>query len=274
MKWIIQNSFFSEYGYRAFVAAIQRLGLDHDFVSVTSTGELLTAVGAPLEIPHGSAVFPMGSYSLARIGLTQGWRPGAFLEGLDYPSWSTGWGGDRLLNPQGRVVSLAEADFDDEAAFIRPVADTKAFSGKVFEQGEWRGWKRRLLAERSSERLGPDTLVVIAKPRTLFSETRCWVVDGSIVSSSGYRRGRDVLYTEGADPEVLEFARACIGLWTPNRAFVLDIAQTPDGCRVVEANCLNSAGFYACDVMRLAIALEDAFGIGSCSPSAPTGTTA
>lgn len=42
-------------------------------------------------------------------------------------------------------------------------------------------------------------------------------------------------------------------------AFVLDICEVEGGLRIVEINTLNSAGFYAADVQRLVMALEDAF---------------
>ena len=105
-----------------------------------------------------------------------------------------------------------------------------------------------------------DTEVLIAQPVSIFTETRCWVVDGSIVTVSGYKRGKHVVYTPGADDEVVAFAQACIEEWVPNSAFVLDVAQTPAGCKVVEVNCLNAAGFYAADVLKLVSAIETRFG--------------
>ncbi|MGV3619435.1 MAG: ATP-grasp domain-containing protein [Archangium sp.] len=42
-----------------------------------------------------------------------------------------------------------------------------------------------------------------------------------------------------------------------HEAFVIDIAETPNGLRIVELNTFNSAGFCAADVQRLVIAVED-----------------
>lgn len=39
-------------------------------------------------------------------------------------------------------------------------------------------------------------------------------------------------------------------------AYVMDICRTDDGLRLLETNCINAAGFYAADVVRLARAID------------------
>jgi hypothetical protein len=38
---------------------------------------------------------------------------------------------------------------------------------------------------------------------------------------------------------------------------VMDICQTEDGLRLLETNCINAAGFYAADLAKLAMAIDD-----------------
>jgi hypothetical protein len=269
--WVLQNNFHSEPGYSHLVDGIERLGLPFVIVKpVPFTHRLLRADAdtsssavdvedlPEAEIDLNKPIFPMGSYTLAKIGKQRGWRPGAMLANLDYSTWAAAWGAGRLLNPNARICRFGDANFDDEAAFVRPVEDSKSFSGKVFERGEWRGWKSRVLENcGATDPLNLDTEVLIAAPVVIHSETRCWVVGGEIVTVSGYKRGKQVIYTAGADEEVLKFAADCIRDWVPNVAFVLDIAQTPDGCRIIEVNCLNAAGFYAAETMKLICSLEE-----------------
>ena len=47
----------------------------------------------------------------------------------------------------------------------------------------------------------------------------------------------------------------------PARASVLDTALTPDGPRIVEVNCINSAGLYGADVERIVVAVEGMTGL-------------
>ncbi|WP_277814114.1 ATP-grasp domain-containing protein [Rhodobacter capsulatus] len=39
-------------------------------------------------------------------------------------------------------------------------------------------------------------------------------------------------------------------------AYVMDICSTETGLKLLETNCINAAGFYAADVMKLAAAID------------------
>ncbi|MBE9227396.1 ATP-grasp domain-containing protein [Phormidium sp. LEGE 05292] len=58
------------------------------------------------------------------------------------------------------------------------------------------------------------------------------------------------------EPDAYEFALRMIAVWQPSRAFVFDIALTHEGYKIVEINCINSAGFYAADVSKIVNALQ------------------
>jgi hypothetical protein len=267
MLWILQKNFFSESGYIRLVETLERLSLPIRYVTVVPFTKRLI----PMEVDASTAVdvdntteidvgdepiITMGSYTLAQIANDRGWAPGAFTANLDYSSWAEGWGHHNLLNPNAKIVRFADASFE-ETTFVRPVLDSKSFSGKVFEHAEFQDWKEQVLkSSQHDDPLNADTEVILSKPVKIFTETRCWVVNGKVVTMSQYRRGGKVQYVEGADEEVYQFACERIAEWTPNVAFVLDIAQTPDGCKVIEVNCLNAAGFYACDTFKLVEALE------------------
>jgi len=44
--------------------------------------------------------------------------------------------------------------------------------------------------------------------------------------------------------------------WSPRRAFILDVAETDRGIRIVETNSVSFAGFYAMDMGRYVAALD------------------
>lgn len=58
------------------------------------------------------------------------------------------------------------------------------------------------------------------------------------------------------DSNTRSFAQQMIDIWCPSRGFVIDVALTDDGYKMVEINGLNSAGFYAIDVQKLIEAIE------------------
>ncbi|MFK7972837.1 MAG: ATP-grasp domain-containing protein, partial [Bacteroidia bacterium] len=69
-----------------------------------------------------------------------------------------------------------------------------------------------------------------------------------MVTSSYYRFHGDVEFEEHAAAEGLAFAQHMAGLYNVADAYVMDIAMTMDGWKIMEVNCINSAGFYKGDV--------------------------
>ena len=122
MLWVLQNNFYSEAGYVRLVEGIERLGLPHVIVKPvpfthrllpadadTSTSAVVVESIPEAVIDTTQPIFPMGSYTLARIGQQRGWSPGAQLANLDYPSWANAWGAGRLLNPGARIAKFINA---------------------------------------------------------------------------------------------------------------------------------------------------------------------
>ena len=76
------------------------------------------------------------------------------------------------------------------------------------------------------------------------------------------RRGvRQVTPRNGrVDEAITDRGTAIAASWSPARAFVLDLCDTPDGIKIVEAGCINAAGFYAADMQLLLMAIENMSG--------------
>jgi hypothetical protein len=264
--WILQNNLFSEPGYHKIVEILNRLEREVLYVKPvpfssrlipadtdTFSSESLNDI-PDIPDPIGKSIV-LGSYTLAKIAVERGWSPGAQLENLSYDVWKDQWEG-RLLNPDARISRFADA-LPDSTTFIRPVEDSKSIPGKVYSPQEWATYRETVLSVcTSDDPLNADTLVILSPPVEIWSENRFWIVGGAIATYSQYKRGSVVHYSSSVDPEVISFAQECIGIWNPNRAYVLDIAQTPLGCKIVEVNCLNAAGFYAGDMGKLIDALE------------------
>ena len=276
MLWLLSKNLYREKGYDALLSSIQRFGIKYQIVTpVPFADDILVSDDVDLSkamvdhhlLPQAvvnadDGVWVMGSYSLCRIAAAKGWKPSAYFKGLSYEEWSVGWGDDNILNPNAKVLRFADvtADLLGDTTFIRPALDSKSFSGRVYERKEFLSWQREVLhvvGTDTSEPLNMDTLVVLSPPVNIQSETRFFVVNGEIVTGSLYKRGRQVFYSEDINDTVRDFACYCVDKWKPNPAFVIDIAETDNGLKVVEANCLNAAGFYAADVGRLVASIAD-----------------
>ncbi|MGB1217094.1 MAG: ATP-grasp domain-containing protein, partial [Saprospiraceae bacterium] len=88
---------------------------------------------------------------------------------------------------------------------------------------------------------------------------RCWIVNQKVITASTYRIGYYVNYIEYLDEDGLAFANKMAERFQPADAFVLDIGFTDEGWKIIEVNCINSAGFYASDLQKLLMALEEHF---------------
>jgi hypothetical protein len=259
MHWIVQEGMYSEAGYRDLCDALVRMNVPHTFVKpVPFTTDLIPdpAVENPVMV--------CGAMSMIKAAKKRGWTPGAFFnENFRFECWYDHYG-DEMLNADARVCRFDEVDDYFVKFFIRPTEDTKSFNGQLLTWPDFEAWRKQVLAIPPQDRrtLGPETMVVVASPKTIYREYRFFVVDGEIVSGSQYKLGDAVIHDARIDSDITDYVKRIVGVWQPDRAFCLDIALTPDGPKVLEINCINSAGFYAIDVMRFVAAIESMTGYG------------
>jgi hypothetical protein len=261
MHWVIQDNFLSgKPGWGEFLETLSRFGIDHSFHRVTPrTGELVPEA----VLDHGN-VYCCGSYSMRNEALRRGWKPGVFdLFEQDFQRQRDCWGAE-MLNYNSVVCSLSAAECAGKSVFVRPVADSKSFTGKLFAKAEFDLWKAGVCggmdeASSGGSSLTGRTQVQVGAPIEIHAEYRLWIVKGLVATSSVYRRGGQAFFSDEVDDRVVAYAQDRVAEWQPHEAFVLDVCDTPAGMRVVEINTINCSAFYAADVQRLVGALEDAF---------------
>lgn len=260
MHWVLQTGFHAEAGWSALLAALERFGIAYSAHAVVPRiGELVP----PVDIGHCNAIC-VGSYSMRHAAARHGWSPGVFdLIHQDFEQQRTHWG-RHMLNFDSRIQALRDAQFEGDRVFVRPVADTKHFTGKVFARDDFAQWRDAICAVDAvhGTSLRPETLVQLNAPLSIHVEYRFWVVAGEITTCSMYRRGGQVHYAGDVDHRLSAFVEARIAEWMPHDSFVIDVCDTPEGIRIVEINTLNSSGFYAADVQRLVLALQAAYSTG------------
>ncbi len=257
MHWILQSNLFNESAYQVLLDTLIKFNLPYSIHKVVPfVGELL-----PEPELDTKNVMCMGSYSLRHAAKRYGWTPGVFdLEPMDFTVQKEKWG-ERMLNYNAVVSPFKDAVFPDPVMFVRPTEDSKIFSGKLFDKEDFEHWQKQVceLNLNFHNALTSDTLIQICPPIHIYSEHRFWVVKGEIVTSSTYKLGRSVVYQPVIGTQFELYVKECIAEWQPHEAFVIDVADTEKGIKIVEINTLNSSGFYAADMQKLVMALEDAF---------------
>lgn len=296
MHWILQNNFFNAFAFETLIETLERFGLAYSVHKATPfTGKLTDPEIHEIEGP----VICMGTYSMRHVVKERDWAPGIFdLGPFDFQAQREKWG-RHMLNFDSTVTSLKNAEFPRipscsehpkfeetcqscqsghylNEAFVRPVKDSKAFTGKLFTYQEFNEWKQRVRESTGppGSLLTKDILVQISAPKMICAEYRFWVVRGEIVCASTYKVGKTVRYSDDVASYLFDFVRNRVGEWEPHEAFVIDVCEIsnrsewddgepgqPNTVKIVEINTLNSSAFYACDIPKLVIALEEAFGV-------------
>lgn len=215
------------------------------------------------DIADRSAVVLFGSYTLWRYAASRNLKPGVFKlrPYVHEQAWHP-----HLLNGAGSVFltlrDIPDALSDDgQLWFFRPVDDSKEIAGTVKSADEIITLAQTVLALNEdvipNGSLRHDTQLMLSRPARILKEWRLWVVDGKVVTYSLYKEGARVVYRHEIDADALVFAQRMVDL-NPSysQAYVIDICRTGDGLRMLETNCINAAGFYAADLMRLVTAIE------------------
>ena len=81
-----------------------------------------------------------------------------------------------------------------------------------------------------------------------------------VVTGSVYRIGGRAEISPDVEDDVLDYARGVIDTWTPAHSFVMDVALTGEGLKVIEFNNINSSGFYAINVPKYVDAIQTHYG--------------
>ena len=253
MYWVIQDSFYSADGHARLLAALERLEIPHKVVKLNPQAKTI----APDVNPEG-AVWVCGSSTVCGLAGARGWTPGSFLnDNFRFEVW-----GERyrhlLLNEDAALFRIGDIPASYAEFFIRAPDDSKSIPGRTWKWGEFAAWREALAADENRKPSAPSsgTVVVVASAKSILYERRYFVIDGEVISSSQYKAGGRPDFSAYPDEAADCFVERAAAEFSPARAFVLDVAGTPGGLRIVEINCINSAAFYSCDVPKLVAAIE------------------
>jgi hypothetical protein len=259
MFWVLQQNLFNEIAFEGLLHQLERQNVPHEIVYLVPFIHEMTP-----DINPDGHVYVCGSTGIGKVAKKKGWTPGYFDKNLDYAVVKTAYGED-CLNFHSKVTTLRDANQDmlrnpKGKFFTRPCADNKSFSGMVTDWENFSAWQKQVIAleegDNSLTTLKPDDRIIMGPLKTIYSETRFYVVDGELVTGSIYKIGNSVQYSSDVMPFIEKFAWKMVNKWQPDRAFVLDIADTDEGPKVIEINAINSSGFYNIDMGKYVNAIN------------------
>lgn len=257
MYYIIQENLFKEFHFNTLIEYLKRYNLEHEIVKYIPFAE---------DIQYGTDrkdVWCFGSVSMAKHAYKYGWNPGSMYNANHDMELQYKYYGANLLNSDGYFINVGEElpPTLPFAFFARPTKDTKSFSGQLFTAESWNEWIKDLNESNTKQQLSKETRILVAPLKTTQQEIRCWIVDGKPVTISQYKIGARVNYLNmDNNEEAVIYATKMAKLYSPAKAFVLDICLYQDEYKIVEINCINCSGFYDLSMSKLIQALEKTFG--------------
>jgi len=274
MLHIIQENLFRESHYNLLIGVLKKYEIPHIIVRIypfvdwvvdmkNVPEEFVNVEDLPQIEPKGE-VWCWGSLTMTRICKERGWNPGTMInENHNYEVYSKWWG-NLLLNYDSEIMTIgSELLWERGELFLRPVEDNKAFTGSIFDKEKWDNTLKAYLKEEGYKDFHKDTRIQVSTPKKIYSEIRLWIVGGKVITGSYYQLGGKVYLNKDISPEALGFANSVISKGELAEAWVLDICQSDSGWKVVEAGCINHAGFYASELDKTVEAVENHFSISS-----------
>src|SRR5688572_611623 len=250
--WIIQGNVFSEEGWDKLIEALDRQGSSY---SIHRCVPFIGALQPEPVLNHDGPTVVMGTYTLVLQAKKRGWIPGAWSDPatFDYAEHVKHWG-EAMFNHDAIVCNFRDVPFQKEPFFIRPIHDTKDFTGQVCDWQEYTEWLEQLskLDPADVWTMSVDTKVIVSSVKKIAREYRTWIVDGKVVTACQYKLGRHKTYQPIVDQAVIDFAQKQALIWSPAPCYVLDVFEDTTGnLWIGEINTLNCAGFYAADMNKL-----------------------
>lgn len=134
--------------------------------------------------------------------------------------------------------------------------DLKEFNGGVWEFDKFLTWaKDVVLAEYPT--VNKDTQIVVGKPHGIDAEWRLFMRDnGEVLACSQYKKKGRVHIDEKVPQAVLDKASEIAKLWAPAPIFTLDLALSGESLWIVEAQSIQSSGFYAANLTQYIQGIE------------------
>lgn len=158
------------------------------------------------------------------------------------------------LNASYQVVTYGDflknrSDFPG-ALFVKPLEQMKLFNGLVIQDQQDIGHAH---FEKYRKWFNPDHAVklLVSPAMQVDTEYRVVVINKRVITASTYS-----MHDADVPEHVITFAQSAANIWSPMPVYVLDVATTDQGNRIVEYNQFGTSAMYACDQEEIVKSLE------------------
>lgn len=280
MKWLVQEFLNSSANSIRIANALEKCSIDYLLVRVNKD-ETLSVIDKENKMPLDNSgkviqeyvlnepVMVYGSKTFAEIAEDMELEPGSFMnEQFEFDVFRDVLGSE-LLNQHFVIGELSELEPMADKFFIRPTGNTKLIPGMTVTKEDFLSWKERESKNENSPYIGQS--LMISPIQEIEAEYRFFVVNQEIVTGSSYKVGNNIDTTRKPSKDILQYTKKMIDRFPLAKAFVIDVAETKNGLKVVEYNNINTSGLYGCDELAFVRSINDLdFNIGMELKSGPS----
>lgn len=272
IHWLIEKDLFPEYE-NALVETIIDSGnipilLDYNIYDYNKIVKDLS------KIYESQPVIFHGSLQLGRrLHRISKHYPTIYLTLNNYECYKYyGYYGDKLFNSCYLMMGLNDVnrnhhiifDYDFKNLnpyniFIRPSNGYKSFPGQILTYENFNTDLNTLI--KSYGGIDPDQLVVISEDKSnqIKYEYRVVVIDNKPITASKYLDENNIktykpYWDKNTDDyrELFSFVNEIISLYTPDKAFVMDVVEDHNGrFKLLEINSFCCASLYGCNIPKI-----------------------
>ena len=157
-----------------------------------------------------------------------------------------------LLNDKPQILDLTNptdlyASFSTDK-FVKPSSDLKAFTAGVMDAGTVLKYFIESHYYRSNY---SEETALVHDVVEINAEYRFICIEDKVIEGSRYRHNNQLVVNNSIPQHVRDCANEYVKLYNPSDIFTMDLAETPNGIKIVEYNCWNGSGLYAMDIPKL-----------------------
>lgn len=158
---------------------------------------------------------------------------------------------DKQLNEPGYLLPFDEIKRQNpkkifggnESLFFRPDNALKICEAELVSINDFDRW---LHYTSNNTGVGGNSFIWIFNPKEINAEYRIVISEGRAVSYSQYMKSNSIFIDNQENKEIVSFAEDCVKfIDIVDSIYIIDLAETPSGIKLVELNAFSTSGMYA-----------------------------
>ena len=146
MHYLLQSNLSTPEAQAPYVAALESAKTTRPRLTWSYMKLIPFAGRIEPEADYGARVFPFGSASILMASRHYGWTPGVIFDDATFcfSAWCERWGRSYLVNHDAEITTFGQVRTATKV-FMRPDADSKAFTGGLIDANKLLDWHFYLL---------------------------------------------------------------------------------------------------------------------------------